>query len=40
MKRMRKCNVEIYQRAKDQTMVEKLKKNKKNLGYFVYALRM
>jgi hypothetical protein len=28
MKRMRKCNDEIYQLAKDQTLVKKLKKTK------------
>jgi hypothetical protein len=39
MKRMRKCNDEIYQLAKDQALVKKLKK-KKYLGLFVYALRM
>jgi hypothetical protein len=36
---MRKCNDEIYQLAKDQALVKKLKKNK-YLGLFVYALRM
>jgi hypothetical protein len=39
MKRMRKCNDEIYQLAKDQALVKKLKKTK-DLGLFVYALRM
>jgi hypothetical protein len=34
-----KCNDEIYQLAKDQALVKKLKNNK-NLGLFVYALRM
>jgi hypothetical protein len=34
-----KCNDEIYQLAKDQTLVKKLKKTK-DLGLFVYALRM
>ena len=29
MKRMRKCNYEIYQLAKDQALVKKLKKNQK-----------
>jgi hypothetical protein len=29
MKRMRKCNDEIYQLAKDQTLGKKLKKKKK-----------
>ena len=29
MKRMRKCNDEAYQLAKDQTLVKKLKKKKK-----------
>ena len=38
MKRMRKCNDEIYQLAKDQVLVKKLKKQ--DLGLFVYALRM
>ena len=39
---MRKCNDEIYQLAKDQALVKKLKKNKKtkDLGRCVYALRM
>jgi hypothetical protein len=36
---MRKCNDEIYQLPKDQTLVKKLKKTK-DLGLFVYALRM
>ena len=36
---MRKCNDEIYQLAKDQTLGKKLKK-KKDLGLLVYALRM
>jgi hypothetical protein len=40
MKTMRKCNDEIYKLAKDQALVKKLKKKKKNLGLFVYALRM
>jgi hypothetical protein len=35
---MRKCNDEIYQLAKDQVLVKKLKN--KNLGLFVYALWM
>ena len=39
MKRMSKCNDEIYQLGKDQALVKKLKKNK-DLGLFVYALRM
>jgi hypothetical protein len=39
MKRMRKCNDEIYQLAKDQALVKKLKKTK-YLGLFVYTLRM
>jgi hypothetical protein len=39
MKRMRKCNDEIYQLGKDQALVKKLKKTK-DLGLFVYALRM
>jgi hypothetical protein len=34
-----KCNDEIYQLAKDQTLVKKLIKTK-DLGLFVYALRM
>ena len=29
MKRMRKCNDEIYQLGKDQALVKKLKKNKR-----------
>jgi hypothetical protein len=29
MRRMRKCNDEIYQLAKDQALVKKLKKTKK-----------
>ena len=36
---MRKCNDEIYQLAKDQALVKKLKKQK-DLGLFVYAFRM
>jgi hypothetical protein len=36
MKIMRKCNDEIYQLAKDQALVKKTK----DLGLFVYALRM
>jgi hypothetical protein len=36
----KKCNDEIYQVAKDQTLVKKLKKTTKYLGLFVYALRM
>jgi hypothetical protein len=39
MKTIRKCNDEIYQLVKDQALVKKLKK-KKDLGLFVYALRM
>jgi hypothetical protein len=39
MKRMRKCNEEVYQLAKDQALVKKLKKNPKDLGLFVYAFR-
>ena len=39
MKIMRKCNYEIYRLAKDQALVKKLKKPK-DLGLFVYALRM
>ena len=35
---MRKCNDEIYQLPKDQTLVKKLKKQ--YLGLFVYAFRM
>ena len=38
MKRMRKCNDEIYQLAKDQALVKKL--NNKRFRPFVYALRM
>ena len=33
---MRKCNDEVYQLAKDQALVKKLKKTK-DLGLFVYA---
>jgi hypothetical protein len=40
MKTMRKCNDEIYQLAKDQALVKKFKKTTKDLGLFVYALRM
>ena len=40
MKTMRKCNDEIYQLAEDQALVKKLKKKPKDLGLFVYALRM
>ena len=39
MKAMRKCNDVIYQLAKDQALVKKLKKNK-DLGLFVYAFWM
>jgi hypothetical protein len=39
MKRMRKCNDEIYQLTEDQALVKKLKKTK-DLGVFVYALWM
>ena len=39
MKRMRKCNDDVYQLAKDQTLVKKLKKTN-DLGFFVYAFRM
>jgi hypothetical protein len=39
MKAMRKCNDEIYQLAKDQALVKKLKKPK-DLGLFVYAFRI
>jgi hypothetical protein len=39
MNRMRKCNDEVYQLAKDQALVKKLKKTKDS-GLFVYALRM
>ena len=39
MKTMRKCNDEIYQLAKDQALVKKLKQTK-DLGFFVNALRM
>jgi hypothetical protein len=39
MKAMRKCNDEIYQLAKDQALVKKLRKTK-DLGLFVYAFRM
>ena len=40
MKTMRKCNDEIYQLAKDQALVKKFKKKPKDLGLFVYALRI
>ena len=36
---MRKCNDKIYQLAKDQALVKKLKITK-DVGLFVYALRM
>ena len=36
---MRQCNDEIYKLANDQALVKKLKKPK-DLGLFVYALRM
>ena len=36
---MRKSNDDIYQLSKDQALVKKLKKPK-DLGLFVYALRM
>ena len=39
MKRMRKCNDEVYQLAKDRALVKKLKKPK-DLGLFVDAFRM
>ena len=39
MKRMRKCNDEVYQLSKDQALVQKIK-NTKDLGLFVYAFRM
>jgi hypothetical protein len=39
MKAMRKCDDEIYQLAKDQALVKKLKKIK-DLGLFVYAFRV
>ena len=39
MKTMRKRNDEIYQIAKAQALVKKLKKTK-DLGLLVYALRM
>ena len=39
MKTTRKCNDEIYQLAKDQALVKKIKKTK-DLGHFVDALRM
>jgi hypothetical protein len=38
MKTMTKCNGGIYQLAKDQALVKKLKT--KVLGLFVYALQM
>ena len=39
MNRMRKCNDEAYQLAKDQALVKKLKKPK-DLDLFVYAFRV
>ena len=39
MNRMGKCNDEVYQLAKDQALVKKLKKTK-DLGLFVYAFRV
>jgi hypothetical protein len=39
MNRMRKCNDEVYQLAKDQALVKKVKKTK-DLGLFVYAFRV
>jgi hypothetical protein len=39
MKTMRTGNDEIYQLAKEQELVKKIKKTK-DLGLFVYALRM
>ena len=39
MNRMRKCNDEVYQLAKVQALVKKLRKTK-DLGLFVYAFRM
>jgi hypothetical protein len=35
-----KSNDEIYQLAKNQTLAKKLKETTKDLGLFVYALRM
>ena len=40
MRRMRKCNDEIYQLPKDLVKKLKKKKKKRDLGLFVYALRM
>ena len=39
MKKIRKCNYEVYQLAKDQALIKKLEKTK-DLGIFVYALRV
>jgi hypothetical protein len=39
MKRMRKCNDEVYQLAKDQALFKKLKRTK-DVGLFVYAFRL
>ena len=39
MNRMRKCNDEVYQLAKDQALVKKLKKPE-DLGLFVYDFRV
>ena len=38
MKRMRKCNDEVYQLAKDQALVKKLKN--KRFGPFCFAFRI
>ena len=35
MKRIRKCNDEIYQLAKDQELVKKLKKNKRFRPFYL-----
>ena len=41
MKTMRKCNDEMYQQAKDQALVKKLKTTTtKDLDLFVYVLRI
>jgi hypothetical protein len=39
MNRMRKCDDEVYQLAKDQALVKKLKKTN-DLGLFVDAFRV
>jgi hypothetical protein len=38
MKTMRKCNDEIYQLAKDQALVKKLKKTKDYIYIYIYYI--